>query len=40
MNQELDGKRVQREPVNEEEKADLRAKISSYALVNRHSPPF
>jgi len=40
MNQELDGKRNAREPLNEEESADLRAKASSYALVNRHSPPF
>jgi len=40
MNQELDGKRKAREPLNEEESADLRAKASSYALVNRPSPPF
>lgn len=40
MNQELDGKRNQREPLNEDEKADLRAKASSYALLNRPSPPF
>jgi len=40
MSQELDGKRNVREPLNEEEKADLRAKASSYALLNRPSPPF
>jgi len=40
MNQELDGKRNAREPLTEEEKADLRAKASSYALLNRPSPPF
>jgi len=40
MNPELDGKRIAREPLNEEEKADLRAKASSYALLNRPSPPF
>jgi hypothetical protein len=40
MNAELDGKRIAREPLKEEESADLRAKMSSYALVNRHSPPF
>ena len=40
MNPELDGKRNAREPLNEEEKADLRAKASSYALLNRPSPPF
>ncbi len=40
MNSELDGKRNVREPLNEEESADLRAKASSYALLNRPSPPF
>jgi hypothetical protein len=40
MSQELDGKRKAREPLNEEEKADLRAKAMSYALLNRPSPPF
>ena len=40
MSQEFDGKRNAREPLNEEESADLRAKASSYALANRHSPPF
>jgi hypothetical protein len=40
MNPELDGERTAREPLNEEESADVRAKVSSYALVNRHSPPF
>jgi hypothetical protein len=40
MNQELGGKRNMREPLKEEESADLRAKASSYALVNRPSPPF
>ncbi len=40
MSQQLDGKRNPREPLTEEEKADLRAKASSYALLNRPSPPF
>jgi hypothetical protein len=40
MNQELDGKRKTRVPLTEEESADLRAKMSSYALLNRPSPPF
>ena len=40
MSQELEGKRNVREPLNEEEKADLRAKASTYALLNRPSPPF
>ena len=40
MSQELDGKRSAREPLKEEEPADVRAKALSYALVNRHSPPF
>jgi len=40
MNQELDGKRNAREPLNEEEKEALRAKASTYALLNRPSPPF
>jgi hypothetical protein len=40
MNQELDGKRNAREPLNEEEKAAIRAKASTYALLNRPSPPF
>jgi hypothetical protein len=40
MNAELDSERVAREPLKEEESSDFRAKVSSYALVNRHSPPF
>jgi hypothetical protein len=40
MNQELDGKRKALEPLNEEENAAIRAKASTYALVNRPSPPF
>jgi hypothetical protein len=40
MSQQLDGKRNAREPLNEEEKAALRAKASIYALLNRPSPPF
>lgn len=40
MNQELDGKLKVREPLNEEEKASLRAKATAYALLNRPSPPF
>jgi hypothetical protein len=40
MNQELDGKQKARAPLNEEEKAALRAKAFSYALLNRPSPPF
>lgn len=40
MSQQLDGKRNTREPLTEEEKADLRAKAISYALLNRPSPPF
>ncbi len=40
MNQQLDGKRNPREPLSEEERADLRAKAASYALLNRPSPPF
>jgi len=40
MNQELDGKLKAREPLNEEEKASLRAKATAYALLNRPSPPF
>lgn len=40
MNQELDGKQKVREPLDEEEKAALRAKAYSYALLNRPSPPF
>jgi hypothetical protein len=40
MNPELDGKRKAREPLDEVESADLRAKASSYALLNRPSPPF
>jgi hypothetical protein len=40
MSQELDGKQKAREPLNEEEKAALRAKATSYALLNRPSPPF
>jgi hypothetical protein len=40
MSQELEGKRNVREPVNEEEQAELRAKASVYALLNRPSPPF
>jgi hypothetical protein len=39
MSQELDGKRKVREPLSEEEAA-IRAKASTYALVNRPSPPF
>jgi hypothetical protein len=40
MNQELDGKLKAREPLSEEEKANLRAKATVYALLNRPSPPF
>jgi hypothetical protein len=40
MNPELEGKRVAREPVNEEESTDNRAKALSYALLNRPSPPY
>jgi hypothetical protein len=40
MNPELEGKEGAREPVNEEESTDVRAKASSYALLNRPSPPF
>jgi hypothetical protein len=40
MNQELDGKPKAREPAKEEESADVRAKASAYALLNRPSPPF
>ena len=40
MSQELDGKRNAREPLEEKEKADLRAKAATYALLNRPSPPF
>jgi len=40
MSQQLDGQRNVREPLNEEEKAALRAKASTYALLNRPSPPF
>jgi hypothetical protein len=39
MNQELDRSKAREQP-SEEEKADLRAKASSYALLNRPSPPF
>ncbi|MGH9920813.1 MAG: hypothetical protein ACRD6W_18335, partial [Nitrososphaerales archaeon] len=40
MNRELDGKLEAREPLNEEEKANVRAKATAYALLNRPSPPF
>ena len=40
MNPELDGERNARETPNEEEKAAIRAKASTYALLNRPSPPF
>jgi len=40
MNAELDSKRKGREPVTEEQSAEVRAKASVYALVNRHSPPY
>jgi hypothetical protein len=40
MTQQLDGKLKPREPLPEEEKAALRAKASTYALLNRPSPPF
>lgn len=40
MNPELDSKRRPREELSEEESAALRAKASSYALLNRPSPPF
>ncbi len=40
MNQELDGKQKAREPLNDDEKAALRAKAFAYALLNRPSPPF
>lgn len=40
MSQELDSKRSTREALNEQEKAELRAKAQSYALLNRPSPPY
>jgi hypothetical protein len=40
MNNELDGKQSAPEPANEEESTDVRAKASSYALLNRRSPPY
>jgi len=40
MNPELEGKRSEREPVNDEESTDVRAKALSYALLNRPSPPY
>jgi hypothetical protein len=40
MNPVLDGNRTAREPANEEESTELRAKALSYALLNRPSPPF
>jgi len=40
MNPELEGKRVAREPVKEEESTDVGAKALSYALLNRPSPPY
>jgi hypothetical protein len=40
MSQQLDGKLNAREPINEEEKAAIRAKASTYALLNRPSTPF
>ena len=40
MNQEFDTKRTLRESLKEEESSDLGEKVSSYALVNRPSPPF
>jgi hypothetical protein len=39
MNPELEEKKSAREPVNEEE-SDVRSKASSYALLNRPSPPY
>jgi len=39
MNPELE-KKSAREPVNEEEPTDVRAKSLSYALLNRPSPPY
>jgi len=40
MSQQLDGKRNPREPLTEEEKEELKARLASYALLNRPSPPF
>jgi hypothetical protein len=40
MNPELEEVKSAREPVNEEESTDVRAKASSYALLNRPSPPY
>jgi hypothetical protein len=49
MNPELDGRKDEGSktligkrsaPSTEEESANLRAKASSYALINRPSPPF
>jgi len=40
MSPELEGKRGAREPADEEESTDVRAKALSYALLNRPSPPF
>jgi hypothetical protein len=40
MSQQPDGQRNAREPLNEEEKAAIRAKATVYALLNRPSPPF
>jgi len=40
MNPQLESRRNQREPLDEEKSAELRAKASAYALLNRPSPPF
>jgi hypothetical protein len=40
MEPELEGKPIAREPVNDEESTDVRAKTLSYALLNRPSPPY
>jgi hypothetical protein len=40
MSQQLEGNLKAREPLNEEEKAAIRAKATVYALLNRPSPPF
>jgi len=40
MDPELEEEESAREPVNEEESTDVRAKASSYALLNRPSPPY
>jgi len=40
MDKEPGSNRNAREPPNEEESTDPRAKALSYALLNRPSPPF